>query len=141
MMPTLRRRLATAAVTLASAAGTVTLAAPAAHADTLNCLADVYAVQLANSSAVQDDIANNPSAAAAEDAGSATSRTQGIPTCYYNPDVPYSIYLDISSGFGYVSAAQSENTAGQTSTALSSGRTAATYLNTAVTYLESDTAP
>ena len=135
------QRLAAVAVTLVSAAGGLVMAAPAASADTLNCLAPVYGVWLSNATAVQDDVSGNTSAAAAEDAGTASERSQAIPTCYYNPDVPYGIYLDISSGFGYVAAAQSANNAGQAATALADGRTAATYLNTAVTYLENSTAP
>lgn len=135
-MPFLGRRTATAAVTLLSAAGAVTFAAPAANADTLNCLADVYAVQLDNNNAVADDAAGNTSAAYAEDAGSAYYRTQGAPNCYYNPSVPYGIYTDASEGFGYVAAAETANNAGQAATALSYGQTAATYLATAVNYLE-----
>ena len=135
-MPMLGRRTITAAVTLFSAVGTVTVAAPAAMADSLNCLADVYAVQMDNNSAIQDDIAGNTSAAYAEDAGSLSSRTQGAPNCYYNPSVPYNIYLDASSGFGYVAAAETANSNGQAATAISYGQTASTYLNTAINYME-----
>jgi hypothetical protein len=135
-MPLLGRRTITAAITLMSAAGTITVAAPAANADSLNCLADVYAVQMDNNTAIQDDAVGNTSGAAAADTASAYYRTQGAPNCYYNPSVPYNIYLDASSGFGYVSAAGTANTAGQAATALSYGESASTYLNAAITYME-----
>lgn len=135
-MPLLGRRTIAVATALMTATGGLILAAPAAQADSLNCLADVYAVQNDNLSAIQYDTAGNTAAAYAEDAGSLSSRTQGAPNCYYNPSVPYNIYTDASSGFGYVAAAETANSNGQAATALSYGQTASTYLNAAITYME-----
>ena len=135
------RRLTAVAITCLSVTGGLVISAPAASADTLDCLAPVYGVQQDNNQAIQDDVAGNTSAAAAQDASSAYNRTEAIPECYYNPDVPYNIYLDVTAGFGYVAQAETQNNAGQAAAALASGRTAAGYLNTAVTYLLNSDAP
>lgn len=128
-------RLVTAVVALLAAGGGIVLAAPTASADTLNCLANVTAVQNLNNSAMAYDRAGNTSAAAAEDSGVTFYQNQVGPNCYYNPSVPYSAYQDAISGYGYVSAAQSANNGGNASTALQYGQTAATYLSAAIALL------
>ena len=140
-MPILGRRTIAVAAALLSATGTLIVAAPAANADSLNCLADVYAVQSDNLTAIQDDSASDTSDAYAADAASLYYRTQGAPNCYYNPSVPYGIYTDASTGFGYVAAAETANNSGQAATALGYGQTASTYLNEAITYMEPHDGP
>jgi hypothetical protein len=129
------RRIATAVATLLVAGTGIALAAPTAGADTLNCLANVTAVQNLNNSALQYDHAGNTAAAATEDAGVTYYQNQIGPNCYYNPSVSYGAYLDTSTGYGYVSAAGSANSAGNVTTALQYGQTAATYLSAAISLL------
>jgi hypothetical protein len=131
----IRTPVAVALATLAAACAGVTVAAPTASADTLNCLANVTAVQNLNNTAMADDRAGNTSAAAAEDSGVAYYQSQVGPNCYYNPSVTYSAYQDTISGYSYVGAAWSANNAGDSATALRYGQAAATYLGAAVTLL------
>ncbi len=125
------RRLAAVLVT----GGALTIAAPSAHADTLNCLAPVTAVQNLNNQAVRYDQAGNTASAAGADAGATYYENQARPACYYNPAVPYSAYQDAISAFTYVDAAHAANNAGNAAAALSDGQTAASYLSAAVALL------
>jgi hypothetical protein len=129
------RRFATAVAALLVAGGGVALLAPTASADTLNCLANVTALQNLNNEAIAYDQAGNTSAAAAEDAGAAFYQNQLGPNCYYNPAVPYSAYLDAVSGITYLNAAKTANNAGNATSALQDGQSAAPYLSAAISLL------
>jgi hypothetical protein len=126
------RRTVTAVATLCFVGGGLAIAAPAANADTLVCLAKVTAVQNINNTAISDDAAGNTAAAASEDAGAAASFAQAESDCYFNPAVTYLAYTNAVGGFTYVNAALSDNNAGNAAAGLADGRTAAGFLATAI---------
>jgi hypothetical protein len=134
-------KLVTAVATLLLAGAGIALAAPNASADTLNCLANVTAVQNLNNEAISYDQSGNTSAAASEDSGVTFYQNQVGPNCYFNPSVPYGAYSDAITGYGYVSAAQSANSAGNAALALQDEQTAAPYLSASIVLLENSRTP